>query len=172
MVTTSAMFLRASMMAGLLAAGATAFAADVPPDGSHNQVRTGGVAVVTPDAFLPKAAAVTSLPAIPIREWQFEIVPVKEPIAWQGGRSLGALPRVPRLPRPRGGSPHSPAYKGVQRILAGAALGTLGMVVGTAAGALMGSAGCGCEDGALYGMVIGAPVGAAAGATLGVMLTR
>jgi hypothetical protein len=52
-------------------------------------------------------------------------------------------------------------------------MGAMGLVVGTAAGALMGSAGCGgCEDGALSGMMIGAPVGTAAGAALGVLLIR
>jgi hypothetical protein len=162
------------VLAGILAAGSTAFAQTV---GGNTDDDT-GVSATPPfvsESTLDGSDARpdVSLPIVPIRDWQVDGMLLAPQTSRQMGRSFGAVPRIPRLPQPTRARPRSPAYKGAQRILAGVAMGTLGMVIGTAGGALMGSVGCGgCEDGAMYGMALGAPIGAAAGATLGVLLTR
>jgi hypothetical protein len=162
MITTSAVLVRTMLIAATLALGSPALAQDEPHDFADDAAVT-ALATQVPDALPPVRASV------PIRAWQ--LAAAAEDIG-RMGRSIGSPPRTPRHQQPRTGTPRSAAYKGAQRVLAGVAMGVLGLVAGTLVGALAGSAGCGCEDGALYGMVIGAPVGAAAGATLGVLLVR
>ena len=173
MALNSALVVRVSVLAVALASSSNAFAQPVNGTAADDISLPASAPLMPASTVSPEiGSAESELPTIPIRDWQLEGVLIPQQASWQMGRSMGAAPRIPRLPQPRVGKPRSGAYKSAQRILAGAAMGTIGFVIGTAAGALMGSAGCACEDGALYGMMIGAPVGVAAGATLGVLVAR
>jgi hypothetical protein len=172
MISTSAVFVRTMLLAATLAIGSPAFAQNEPHDIADDGAVT-AVAALVPDA--PPTVRVS----VPIRAWQLAAGEagvgggrVAERTSWPGERSIGSVAPMSRLAQPRAATPRSAGYKGAQRVLAGVAMGVLGVVAGTLVGAMAGSAGCGCEDGALSGMVIGAPVGGAAGATLGVLMVR
>jgi hypothetical protein len=86
---------------------------------------------------------------------------------------LGPRPFAPPVrPQPWGNKKRAGAYRGVQRALAGVAMGFAGFLAGGIVGARIEGSGCACDSPGLYGFIIGAPIGAAAGAIAGVMMVR
>jgi hypothetical protein len=76
-----------------------------------------------------------------------------------------------RLPRHRLSQRRSGPYRDAQRVLAGVAMGIVGLLVGGMTGATL-EGDCRCDDPGWQGFVIGAPVGAAAGFALGWGMVR
>jgi hypothetical protein len=114
------------------------------------------------------AAGGLSAATLNLRDWRLN--PPSHPMLTPP-TGQGRVGSPMRLPRHRLSQRRSGPYRDTQRVLAGVAMGIVGLLVGGMTGATL-EGDCRCDDPGLQGFVIGAPVGAAAGFALGWGMVR
>lgn len=154
----------AIVAAALLVAGGAS--AQTTPVAARSAAELSALAPVPTESRLSLAG----LQVTPIGSWRMSTADIEN----QRIHSiLGPRPFAPPVrPQPWGNKKRAGTYRGVQRALAGVAMGFAGFLAGGLVGARLEGTGCACDDPGLAGFIIGAPIGAMAGAITGVLMVR